>query len=91
MCRHTVKLFPLLAATNGMKRLLEDLEKEDLISESERKQLDAAYDFLLWARNELHYTAKRAVDVLTKSVQPTVAHNHAGEKCESLRPLLRTN
>jgi len=54
-------------------RSLAELQQRGLISEAERKQLDTAYDFLLRTRNELHYTAKRAVDVLTKSVQPAVA------------------
>lgn len=54
-------------------RSLEELQQRGLIGEAERKQLDTAYDFLLRTRNELHYTAKRAVDVLTKSVQPAVA------------------
>jgi [protein-PII] uridylyltransferase len=56
-------------------RSLEELETKQLITESERKQLETAYEFLLWVRNDLHYTAKRAVDVLGKSVQPAVAHN----------------
>ncbi len=56
-------------------RSLGDLEQNQMITETERKQLETAYNFLLWVRNELHYTSKRAVDVLTKSVQPTVAHN----------------
>jgi [protein-PII] uridylyltransferase len=56
-------------------RTLGDLEAKELITKSERKQLDNAYDFLLWVRNELHYTGKRALDVLTKALQPSVAHN----------------
>src|SRR5688572_19990718 len=56
-------------------RSLAELEQKNLISASERKQLEKAYDFLLWVRNEVHYTARRAVDVLTKNFQPTVAHN----------------
>lgn len=56
-------------------RSLAELEKNSLITAEERKELDAAYDFLLWVRNDLHYTAKRAVDALAKNVQPTVAHN----------------
>ncbi|MGV3773689.1 MAG: [protein-PII] uridylyltransferase [Verrucomicrobiales bacterium] len=54
---------------------LEELQKRDFISEAEQKHLEAAYDFLLWVRNEMHYTAKRAVDVLGKNIQPTVASN----------------
>lgn len=54
-------------------RSLQELAEKELISETEMKQLDSAYDFLLWVRNELHYTAKRAVDVLSKNLQPTVA------------------
>ena len=54
-------------------RSLEELQQKEMISEAERKQLEAAYDFLMRTRNELHYHLGRAVDVLSKSVQPAVA------------------
>jgi [protein-PII] uridylyltransferase len=56
-------------------RSLKELQSAELISESERKQLEAAYDFLLRVRTEMHYHMNRAMDVLSKSLQPTVAHN----------------
>jgi len=56
-------------------RTTAELEQHDLISAAEGRQLEAAYDFLLRARNELHYHTGRAVDVLSKSVQPHVATN----------------
>jgi len=56
-------------------RTPEELAKHDLISHIEARQLEAAYDFLLRVRNELHYHSGRAVDVLSKSVQPAVANN----------------
>jgi [protein-PII] uridylyltransferase len=55
-------------------RTLDELEEKGLVTASEKKQLDAAYDFLLWTRNELHYAAKRAVDVLSKNFQPSIAY-----------------
>jgi [protein-PII] uridylyltransferase len=56
-------------------RSLKDLQGHGLISEKERKQLEGAYDFLLRARTEMHYHLNRAMDVLSKNLQPAVAHN----------------
>ena len=56
-------------------RSLKELQEQDLMSETERKKLDAAYDYLLRVRNEMHYHAGRPADVLTKNLQPAVAHN----------------
>ncbi|MBI5385461.1 MAG: [protein-PII] uridylyltransferase [Verrucomicrobia bacterium] len=54
-------------------RTLADLVQRELISQSEARKLEKAYDFLLRVRNELHYTVNRSVDVLAKNVQPAVA------------------
>jgi len=56
-------------------RSLKDLESHRLISQTERKQLESAYDFLLRVRTEMHYHTNRAVDVLGKNLQPAIAHN----------------
>jgi [protein-PII] uridylyltransferase len=56
-------------------RTLAELQQRELISEAERKRLESAYDFLLRVRNELHYFTGRPVDVLSRNLQPAVAHN----------------
>ncbi len=55
-------------------RTLTELCQHDLATNKEREQLEAAYDFLLRVRNELHYHANRPNDALTKNLQPAVAH-----------------
>ncbi len=52
-----------------------ELQAHDLIGEGERKHLEEAYDFLLRVRTEMHYHTNRAMDALTKSLQPAVAFN----------------
>jgi [protein-PII] uridylyltransferase len=56
-------------------RSLKELQAHELVSDAERKQLEAAYDFLLRVRTEMHYHVNRAMDTLSKSLQPAVAHN----------------
>ncbi|MGD0745324.1 MAG: [protein-PII] uridylyltransferase [Verrucomicrobiota bacterium] len=56
-------------------RSLRELEQQEFVGEAERRLLEAAYDFLLRARTELHYHVNRPLDVLGKNLQPAVAHN----------------
>jgi len=56
-------------------RSLQELQAHDMITEPERKQLEAAYDFLLRVRTEMHYHMDRPVEVLSKALQPAVANN----------------
>ena len=56
-------------------RSLAELQKQEFVSAAERRQLEAAYDFLLRVRTEMHYHTNRATDVLSKALQPAIAHN----------------
>ncbi len=56
-------------------RSLADLQKQEFVSSAERRQLEAAYDFLLRVRTDMHYHTNRATDVLSKALQPAIAHN----------------
>jgi [protein-PII] uridylyltransferase len=56
-------------------RSLKELEQQEFVSETERKQLEGAYDFLLRVRTDMHYHTNRATDVLSKNLQPAIAHN----------------
>lgn len=67
-------------------RSLAELEKHELVMPRERKQLEAAYDFLLRVRTQLHYLVNRPTDALTKNIQPAVAtHLGYGDRSPSKR------
>ncbi len=56
-------------------RSLRDLQAQEFVSAAERKQLEAAHEFLLRVRTEMHYHTNRPQDVLGKNLQPAIAHN----------------
>jgi [protein-PII] uridylyltransferase len=56
-------------------RSLKELQRLEFVSAGERRHLDRAYDFLLRVRTEMHYHTNRATDVLSKNLQPAIAHN----------------
>jgi [protein-PII] uridylyltransferase len=51
-----------------------ELQQAGLLSLSERKAIDQAYDFILRIRTELHYQQARAGDILTLRLQGNVAN-----------------
>ena len=53
---------------------LPELVAKKLMHESERRQLDRAYDFLLRVRTELHYLNKRPTDQLSLNFQFQIAN-----------------
>jgi len=55
-------------------RSLTAMQQDGLITTTERKQLDGAYDFLLRVRTDLHLVQKRAGDLLTLRLQGKVAN-----------------
>jgi [protein-PII] uridylyltransferase len=52
-----------------------DLVQKGLMSPAGWRELAEAYDFILRARNEMHYTERRASDILTLRLQGLVASN----------------
>ncbi|MES2598466.1 MAG: [protein-PII] uridylyltransferase [Verrucomicrobiota bacterium] len=52
-----------------------DLVQKGLMSPLAWRELSHAYDFILRARNEMHYSERRASDVLTLRLQGVVATN----------------
>lgn len=52
-----------------------DLVTKGLMSPAGWKEIQQAYDFILRTRNEMHYTEKRASDILTLRLQGFVATN----------------
>lgn len=63
-----------MAAVKYRVRDLGDLVERDVLSPASRRELERAYDFLLRVRNELHYQQERKTDVLSRALQPAVAH-----------------
>ncbi len=55
-------------------RTMQELVEAKVLTLSEAKQLDAAYDFLLRIRTELHYQQKRSGDILSLRLQGMVAN-----------------
>lgn len=52
---------------------LESLEKKKFLQPSDTRALLNAYDYLLRVRNELHFTSRRATDLLDLERQPKIA------------------
>ncbi len=53
---------------------IDGLGEQNYLRKEELAQLKEAYDFLLRARNELHFRSKRPTDLLSLEIQPKVAY-----------------
>ena len=59
---------------------------KDWLSEADQRRIEAAYDFLLRVRTDLHYASGRATDVLHLSLQEQIAKRlHYSHRAAQLR------
>jgi [protein-PII] uridylyltransferase len=70
----------------GLRRP-EDLHAEGILSDDDFAQLQAAVDFLLSLRNELHFHAGKPGDVLDRAEQLRIAELRGYEKAAGLLPV----
>ena len=72
-------------------RNLATLYNHDNLYQREIRDFDAAYDFLLRIRNELHFNSNRATDELTLGIQPVIAENlgYKGSSLERVEHLMK--
>lgn len=64
---------------------LADLRKQGALAVAEQRQLDDAYEFILRARNALHYLTNRANDVIHLRLQPKLADEFGYRQHDLLR------
>lgn len=65
----------------------EELAQAGHLSSSDLQVLESAYHFLLWLRNELHFSTNRRQDVLTRAEQWRIAEEHDYTGSEGLLPV----
>lgn len=65
----------------------EELAQAGQLSSTDLQVLESAYHFLLWLRNELHFSAKRRQDVLTRQEQWRIAEQQQYAAQEGLLPV----
>ena len=66
-------------------RKLSELRQRDFLEATEQRQLDSAYDFILRARNAMHYMTNRACDVIGLGLQPQLATEFGYRQHDLLR------
>jgi len=64
---------------------LDELRARDFLARAEQRDLERAYDFLLRARNGLHYLTGRACDVIGLNLQPKLAAEFGCRQHDVLR------
>ena len=68
---------------------IEELAAEHYLKEAEVREFTQSYDFLLRARNDLHFLSPRVTDILNLDVQAKVAQNLGYDDPDSLRRIER--
>jgi len=65
----------------------EHLMRQGILTTDDYRELTRAREFLLWLRNDLHFHANRAQDVLSRSEQLRIAAQQAYPETEAERPV----
>ncbi len=82
-----LQLLRWIAFTRYQARGLEALAGRGLLTEDDLAGLRAAAEFLLWLRNDLHFDADRAQDVLSRAEQLRIAERRGYRPVAGMLPV----